>query len=231
MLSPSQAVASRFDHTRWIILHTFKVCCTFALVWVRNKIVPGCPPPRSTSCLTTTSSSRPSPTATFSIHNCKMQRNHLNDQTDCHTMATQHAWFVEFEPTTKRHFLFYLKQSRDFCGLFSEESDPSTGVWPLQRSVINSSMSWLEEPQRTGSWVPSGWSGAHHPLSPVTQVRLGLQNPRKKERKRFCYVAGSTGSLSGWVALIPLKCQKLPVCPWLLEVSFFQGFSQSANQV
>ena len=33
----------------------------------------------------------------------------------------------------------------------------------------------------TGSWVLSGQSGARHPLSPV--IRLGLRNPRKKERK------------------------------------------------
>ena len=34
----------------------------------------------------------------------------------------------------------------------------------------------------TGSWVLSGQSGARHPLSPV--IRLGLRNPRKKERNR-----------------------------------------------
>ena len=33
----------------------------------------------------------------------------------------------------------------------------------------------------TGSWVLSGESGVHHLLSPV--IRLGLRNPRKKERK------------------------------------------------
>jgi len=33
----------------------------------------------------------------------------------------------------------------------------------------------------TGSWVLSGQSGDSHPLSPV--IRLGLRNPRKKERK------------------------------------------------
>jgi len=34
----------------------------------------------------------------------------------------------------------------------------------------------------TGSWVLSALSDARHPLSPV--IRLGLQNPRKKERKK-----------------------------------------------
>jgi len=33
----------------------------------------------------------------------------------------------------------------------------------------------------SGSWVLSDESGVHHPLSPV--IRLGLRNPRKKERK------------------------------------------------
>ena len=34
----------------------------------------------------------------------------------------------------------------------------------------------------TGSWVLSGWSGVCHPLSSV--IRLGLRNPRKKEKER-----------------------------------------------
>jgi len=33
----------------------------------------------------------------------------------------------------------------------------------------------------TGSWVPSGQSVVRNPLSPL--IRLGLRNPRKKERK------------------------------------------------
>ena len=33
-----------------------------------------------------------------------------------------------------------------------------------------------------GSWVLSGYSGVRHPLCPV--IRLGLRNPRKKERKK-----------------------------------------------
>jgi len=34
----------------------------------------------------------------------------------------------------------------------------------------------------TGSWVLSGELGVRHPSSPV--IRLGLRNPRKKERSR-----------------------------------------------
>jgi len=34
-----------------------------------------------------------------------------------------------------------------------------------------------------------------------------------EEPQWFCYVAGSTGSLSGWVAL---KCEKMSMCSWLL---------------
>ena len=38
----------------------------------------------------------------------------------------------------------------------------------------------------TGSWVLSGKSGVRHSLSPV--IRLGLRNPRKKERKIYTVV-------------------------------------------
>ena len=43
----------------------------------------------------------------------------------------------------------------------------------------------------TGSWVLSDQSGARHPLSPV--MRLGLRNPRKKERK--CFECGGNPAL------------------------------------
>jgi len=56
-----------------------------------------------------------------------------------------------------------------------------------------------------------------------SQRSINSSISRPEEPPWFCYVARSTGSLSGSVAL---KCEKLSVCPWLLwggSLSF--GFS------
>ena len=42
--------------------------------------------------------------------------------------------------------------------------------------------------QVLGSYTVSDLSGAYHPLSPL--IRLGLRNPRKKEKKRVEMVIG-----------------------------------------
>jgi len=60
------------------------------------------------------------------------------------------------------------------CDLFYPLSWPSDWVHhKLGNALVLRSV--------TDSWVLSGKSGVRHPLSPV--IRLGLRNPRKKERQ------------------------------------------------
>jgi len=53
------------------------------------------------------------------------------------------------------------------------------------------------------SWVLGGQSGDHHPLTPVTLIRLGLRNPRKKEWKYSIFPSLSILRSSLSLSLLP----------------------------
>ena len=80
---------------------------------------------------------------------------------------------------------------------------PKLGNAPVLRSGI-------------GFWVLGGYSGLRHPLSPV--IRLGLRNPRKKERKKLGPQTLLSPSLKGpynWSKTVKMVCASARV--WSLS--------------
>jgi len=58
-------------------------------------------------------------------------------------------------------------------------------------------------------WVISGWSGARHPLSPV--IKLGFQNPRKKEKKTEGKQTNKdSNKLDNQILIEPLAARPIP---------------------
>ena len=108
--------------------------------------------------------------------------------------------------------------------------------------LCNSAFTWAKKGGQTScscptlhilcTTCPSPWQLCHNCnyhehvdcLVHVTQSQRSINSSisRPEESLWFCYVAGSSGSLSGQVAL---KCERLSVCPWLLWGGYlFFGF-------
>jgi len=79
---------------------------------------------------------------------------------------------------------------------------------------------------RTGSWVLTGQSGVRHPLSPV--IRLGLWNPRKKERKSV-EIPLQEGRSKSQTILLPKTSN--PFREWHRGVQIFLWLSFLARRV